>query len=189
VDLIAWLQDDIALIRDRLDRQVWSCVPEHQRADLADGGGASLTFLAWHLARHADTAVNAVVRQRAPMVDDWLGRLGLEALPAGAGLPEAEDEALTARLDPEATAAYLDAVLADTAAWLGAAGPAALAAPADAVPGLERAGVPAGTLPWLEAMWAGQDGAFHVRWEVIGHGFNHLGEMVSVRNRLGLSPF
>jgi hypothetical protein len=28
-----------------------------------------------------------------------------------------------------------------------------------------------------------------VRWACIGHVQNHLGEMVSVRNRLGLSPF
>ncbi len=38
-------------------------------------------------------------------------------------------------------------------------------------------------------MWEGKPASFFVSWEDIGHGLNHLGEMVSVRNRLGLSPF
>jgi hypothetical protein len=38
-------------------------------------------------------------------------------------------------------------------------------------------------------MWAGQPVSFFVQWEVVGHRLNHLGEMIAVRGRLGLSPF
>jgi hypothetical protein len=31
--------------------------------------------------------------------------------------------------------------------------------------------------------------AWLVQWPVIGHGNAHVGEMISVRNRLGYSPF
>ena len=44
-------------------------------------------------------------------------------------------------------------------------------------------------VPWLYSMWADQPTAFYVRWEATGHRLQHVGEMVSVRNRLGLSPF
>lgn len=54
---------------------------------------------------------------------------------------------------------------------------------------LDRAAVDVDAVPWLDAMWAGQRGSFFLQWEAIGHRVNHLGEMVSVRNRLGLSPF
>ena len=44
-------------------------------------------------------------------------------------------------------------------------------------------------MPWLYAMWSAKPASWFVQWEAIGHRVNHLGEMVSVRNRLGLSPF
>jgi hypothetical protein len=36
---------------------------------------------------------------------------------------------------------------------------------------------------------AGQPAAFFVRWPVIGHAINHVGEMIATRNRIGLSPY
>ena len=60
----------------------------------------------------------------------------------------------------------------------------------DAAKGLgEIAGIDESAVPWLYKMWDGKPASFFVSWEDIGHGLNHLGEMVSVRNRLGLSPF
>ena len=52
------------------------------------------------------------------------------------------------------------------------------------------AGIPAaGDLGWLHAMWSGKPVSWFVQWECIGHGHAHVGEMVGIRNRLGLSPF
>jgi hypothetical protein len=44
-------------------------------------------------------------------------------------------------------------------------------------------------VPWLYAMWKDKPVGWFAQWEAIGHRLNHLGEMVSVRSRLGLSPF
>ena len=44
-------------------------------------------------------------------------------------------------------------------------------------------------VPWLYGMWAAKPMGWIVQWEAIGHVQGHLGEMVSVRGRLGLSPF
>jgi hypothetical protein len=38
-------------------------------------------------------------------------------------------------------------------------------------------------------MWDGKPTAWFVQWEAVGHVQGHLGEMISVRSRLGLSPF
>ena len=53
----------------------------------------------------------------------------------------------------------------------------------------DLAGVTREAVPWLHAMWQGKPGGWFVQWEAIGHVQGHVGEMVSVRNRLGLSPF
>ena len=42
---------------------------------------------------------------------------------------------------------------------------------------------------WLHDMWTDKPVGWFVQWECIGHGHTHVGEMVSVRNRMGLSPF
>ncbi len=51
------------------------------------------------------------------------------------------------------------------------------------------AGVSYEDAPWLHAMWADKPAAWFVRWELIGHAQGHVGEMVSVRDRLGYRPF
>ena len=38
-------------------------------------------------------------------------------------------------------------------------------------------------------MWDGKPAAWFLQWSAVGHGINHLGELVSIRNRMGLSPF
>lgn len=65
--------------------------------------------------------------------------------------------------------------------------------PVGAVPdraaGLAGAGIDEAAVPWLYRMWDTKPASFFVQWEAIGHRVNHVGEMVSVRDRLGLSPF
>ena len=38
-------------------------------------------------------------------------------------------------------------------------------------------------------MWDGHTVDWFVQWPVLGHGQAHVGEAISVRNRMGLSPF
>jgi hypothetical protein len=49
--------------------------------------------------------------------------------------------------------------------------------------------VPTEGYGWLYRMWDGQPASYFLRWEVVGHLTNHVGEMIATRNRLGLSPF
>ena len=86
--------------------------------------------------------------------------------------------------------AYAQAVTERSRVILDALDIDALDSVPDAAKGLdELAGVAEDAAPWLFRMWDGKPASFFVSWEDIGHGLNHLGEMVSVRNRMGLSPF
>src|SRR5207244_10582457 len=106
------------------------------------------------------------------------------------GLGEAEDPAVTTAVDLEALPAYADAVHDATATWLAGVDLAALA---DVPPAGARiaalAGVEPDAVPWLHSMWAGKPASWFLQLEAIGHRQGHLGEMVSVRRRLGLSEF
>jgi hypothetical protein len=42
---------------------------------------------------------------------------------------------------------------------------------------------------WLHRMWSDKPVWWLVQWPIIGHGHAHVGEAISVRNRMGLSPF
>lgn len=154
-------------------------------------GGSSIAYLLFHVTYHADLAVGPVLAGEEPRLDAWRHRLGLDitsggGVPRSAGLGETEETDLSSVVDLDALRGYADAVHDATSAWIGRGD---LDAPVDAPAALERSGVSAADVPWLHSMWTGQPASFFVQWEAIGHRLNHLGEMVSVRNRLGLSPF
>ena len=116
--------------------------------------------------------------------------LGLADVPPSVGLGEAEQPELTAALDVDALLGYVRAVHDTTATWLATLTDDDLdIADAGGPDGLTRAGIAEADVPWLHRMWDAKPAAWFVQWEAIGHRVNHLGEMVSVRNRLGLSPF
>ena len=189
MDLRGWILGDHHQLNTRLAEQVLAHVPAARQPEQVDGGGSSITSLLWHIARHHDLAVNLVVRRTALVLDEWRGRVGAAAMTAGAGLAEAEDRAITESLDPAAVVAYHDAVATTTAAWLAEMDLATLDEVPDAAAALTSAGVGADEYPWLHRMWDGKPVSFYIAWEDIGHGVTHVGEMVSIRNRMGLSPF
>ena len=51
------------------------------------------------------------------------------------------------------------------------------------------AGLDEAEFPWLYGMWRDKPIWWFVQWPVLGHGNAHVGEGISVRNRMGLSPF
>jgi hypothetical protein len=86
--------------------------------------------------------------------------------------------------------AYVRHVHARTAAWLADVDLGLLDTLPAASSGLsELAGIERDDADWLHDMWTDKPVGWFVQWECIGHGHTHVGEMVSVRNRLGLSPF
>ena len=187
MNLRRWIDGELALIGDRVTTQVLDLVPLERRSEPIEGG-SSITFLLWHVARHHDLAINAALLGRPQVLDAHPAVADGEVL-VWAGLPEAEDHEFTTRLDPVAVATYHAAVNESTRAWLADADLAILGEVIDAPSALTAAGVDEEGFPWLHRMWSGQTGAFFVQWEAVGHQINHLGEMVAVRNRMGLSPF
>ena len=59
MDLRCWIDDELALVGDRVTTQVLDLVPIERRAESNDGG-SSITVLLWHVARHQDVAVVVV---------------------------------------------------------------------------------------------------------------------------------
>lgn len=193
MELRTWIVGDLVSLRQRLTHGVLERIPADRRAERADGGGIAPTYVLWHLARHHDVAVNRVLRGVGEVVEGWTDRLGV-ADDLWRGLAEGEDADLVAQLDPEAVEGYTLAVLDGTRAWLDDADLSLLDHP-PADPGLDTdgalaaLGTPEDRMGWLYDMWRGRPASFFLSWEAIGHGYNHLGELTAIRNRLGLSPF
>lgn len=184
-----WIRDEHAATGERFEQGVVERVPQDRWRDPAGEGGSSLAWLMFHAAAHEDIAVNAVLRGEEPMLAGWRDRLGLAGLPDDVGLGETEVPAASATLDLDVLVDYARAVPAATAGWLADLEADQLDGQADGAAGLRRAGVEEAAAPWLYRMWRDRPVAWFVQWEAVGHRLNHVGEMVSVRNRLGLSPF
>ena len=184
-----WIRDEHASTGERFEHGVVDRVPLDQWHDPVGDGGSSLAWLTLHVAAHEDIAINGVVRAGEPLLTTWRSRLGLAAVAGHIGLGETEVPEVSARLDPVMVLAYARAVPAATAQWLVTLTPEALAEVPSSASGLAGAGVEESAAPWLYRMWADRPVSWFVQWEAIGHRINHVGEMVSVRNRLGLSPF
>jgi hypothetical protein len=190
VDLHEWMLTDVASVRGKLFDAVVARVPTDRWTEQVDGGGSSIAHLLLHLARHQDLAINTAIRNRPPVFAEQRTALGLDGAPAWAGLPEREDPTVSAAPSPDALLEYVTEVFDRTSRWLDRVGSMAL----DTIPATSRrlvglADLPTDELGWLHSMWGGQRVSWLVQWPVIGHGHAHVGEAISVRNRMGLSPF
>ncbi len=186
--LTTWIDDDLASLRNRLANGVFSVVPSDRMGERVDEGGIAAVYVAWHTARHHDVAVNGVLRRTDEVLDEWAPRVGI-AGDTWRGLAENEDHELVTQLDPEAVSQYLLAVIDHTRDWVVDLDPSVLDQAPDPEGALQRIGTPEDRFDWLYSMWAGKPASFFLSWEAIGHGYNHLGELISIRNRMGLSPF
>jgi hypothetical protein len=189
VELRDWILTEHDGVRTRFEQSVLGVVPLDRWLE-RPGGGSSIAFLVLHTAYHQDVALSSVLAGLPPLREAWASRLGLAGVPADQGLAEAEPVELTELVALDHLDGYAQAVTARSRQLLSALDVQGLDAVPDAAKGLgEVAGVHESAVPWLYKMWDGKPASFFVSWEDIGHGLNHLGEMVSVRNRLGLSPF
>lgn len=184
-----WITAEHDALLTRFEQSVGAHVPFEMWKDPAGRGGSSIAWLVFHSTWHADLAVHSVLCGEPTVLSRSRSVLGLGGVPVWVGLGETEHPALTAALHLEALGDYVDAVHAAIGRWIDTTPTDVLAARADGPGGLALAGVDESDVPWLYRMWTGQPASFFVEWEAIGHRLNHIGEMVSVRNRLGLSPF
>ena len=188
MDLRDWIIGDLKSLRAKLDGGILGLIPPERRRERADGGGIAPVYVLWHLARHHDVAVNGVLRGAGAVVEGWTGRLGIDD-DLWRGLAEGEDAELVDILEPEAVGAYALDVIEATVGWLADRGLPQMDQRPDTAAALEAIGTPPDRFDWLYSMWEGKPTAWFLQWSAVGHGFNHLGELVSIRNRLGLSPF
>jgi hypothetical protein len=190
MDLRRWLEEEHRSLWARFADGIVGLVPADRWTEHADNGGSCIAQLLFHVSLHADMALQCVVRGQGPLVDEWRAGLGLHDVEAHRGLAESEDPGVVAVIDPVTLRDYAEAVHATTAEWLATADLDGLD---NVPPASERlatlGGVRLEAVPWLHRMWDGKPAWWFVQWEATGHILNHLGEMVSVRNRLGLSPF
>ena len=188
MELRDWIAADVGSLWMRLNNGVISLIPPERMAERVDGGGIAPIYVLWHAARHQDVAVNGVLRGTTPGLDGWADRVGIDG-DTWRGLAEAEDQELVETLDPEAVAAYALAVIDETAAWVADGDLSVLDTTPDSAAALRAIGTPEDRFDWLYGMWTGKPGHWFLSWEAVGHGYNHLGELISIRNRMGLSPF
>lgn len=188
MDLRTWISSDLASLRQRLDGGVLSLIPSDRRAERVDGGGIAPSYILWHLSRHHDVAINRIVRGVDEVIHGWSDRLGVDH-DLWRGLAEGEDNDLVEVLDPEAVDGYTLAVIDETSSWIHGADLSVLEARPDTDSALATLGAPEDRFAWLYDMWRDKPASFFVSWEAIGHPVNHLGELISIRNRMGLSPF
>lgn len=190
MDLQAWLLDAHTDLRRRLFGAVVDLVPAERWDEQADGGGSSIAWLLLHLARHQDLAIATAIRNQPPLFLAHRDALGLADAPTWAGLTESEHPEQSAAPTPAALVTYVDAVFVATAAWLDKLSVMALESIPDTRRRLEhKALLSPDEVGWLFGMWDAKTVDWFVQWPVLGHGNAHVGEAVSVRNRMGLSPF
>jgi hypothetical protein len=184
-----WILDELTSSRARLAGGVIDMIPSNEMTVLADDGGVPASYVLWHLARHHDVAVNAVLRERDQVVVDHVGALGVHDR-LYRGLAEGADTDLVAVLDPDAVAAYTLATLDDTIDWVASeASLDDLDDVPDSTGALAALGTPEGDFDWLYRMWSDKPRRWFLSWSAIGHVVTHTGELVGIRNRLGHNPF
>lgn len=132
----------------------------------------------FHAARHADLALS--VLDGTDMV------LPVGENPEKWGLEDDEQD-WSADLLPSAVESYLTEVLAAARRFLTAFEISDLERVPDTAAALGRAGIPTDTHDWLYRMWSGKPAAFLIRWPLMGHVGDHVGEMIATRNRMGPS--
>lgn len=190
MDLHQWMLNDLAAVRAKLLDSVVAMIPTDRWLEQVDGGGSTVTHLLLHVARHQDLAITSVIRNHDARYLDHRDELGLADAPAGAGLSEREDLDISRQVSPDALLSYVHEVFAATHEWMEPLGSMVL----DHVPNAEyrlthHGGLQQEELPWLYRMWQDQPIWWLVQWPVIGHANAHVGEGISLRNRMGLSPF
>lgn len=190
MDVHSWIGNDLDSVRSKLFVSVLEIVPAERWIEQADGGGSSIVHLALHLARHQDLAVNTAIRNHRPVFYSHQSALALDGAPPYAGMAEREDRSVTTRVPPHALIDYVGAVFDATKAWHDSVGTMMLDTIPDTGHRLEHlAMLTVDDVGWLHRMWGDKPVSWLVQWPVIGHGHTHVGEAVSVRNRMGLSPF
>lgn len=185
-ELRTWLVAEHADLVARYRAQIGATVPRDRWREQVDGGGSSIAWLRFHSAFHADVALSCGVLGTAPLLDR--ASMGVGLIHAHSGIAEADDRSVSQVMDLDALDAYCTQVDDAVGAWVATADLAVLTREVD-LAAVEAAGVSVQAVPWLHRLWSQGDVGWLVRWELLGHPLSHVGEMISLRARMGLNPF
>lgn len=193
VDIIRWIRGQHRGVRFTFETQVFGAVPPERLTERPGGVGNSILWLMWHVSRTEDLMVNSLIRGAPQLLieDGWGERMGVEVAHIGTGMADDEVEGFALKLKPEAVDEYWRAVATTTSEWLKTIGPDDL----DAVPDFDArlAEIPpvlaTGSSGPAIDFFKGRPVAFLLGGPVISHGYIHVGEMASIRGRLGLQAW
>jgi hypothetical protein len=185
MDLSTWLVAELDDTVARWSNQVVGLVPAGARRDRLPEAN-SIDWATFHVARHAALALR-VVGADLGASDAVLESLDASLAAPSAGLHEVQQPVLDL-IDTSHVDRYASAVFEELRNYLGGIDSHSITAEVDVVTELERIGLDSGQFGWLYNLWATPNG-FLVRWPMIGHITHHVGEMISLRNQMGLSPF
>ena len=185
-----WIANDVESVRSKLWDSVLRVVPRQRWVEQVDDGGSSIAHLLLHVARHHDLAVTTAIRNQPPLFTAHREALELSEARSSVGLAEREDPKTSRAVALEPLLTYLETVFDATNAWLADVNTLAL----DTIPDTSNrlathAALSVDEVDWLHRMWTDKPVWWLVQWPVVGHGHAHVGEAISVRNRMGLSPF
>ncbi|MCU1478326.1 MAG: hypothetical protein JWQ64_3019 [Subtercola sp.] len=170
----------------RLRSQILAIVPLDRQLERLPGAN-SVTWITYHVARHAALALS-VVTETAGIRDPRLNAFEPRATVGGAGLEEMQ-QPFADSLDPATVNAFTLSVFADVRSFLETVTESTLDDLPDIEDALDAAGVEHDTFEWMYRMWADQPVAFLLRWPLASHLTHHVGELTGLRNQMGLSPF
>lgn len=182
MDIATWLVASLDDTTERMRSQVLEIVPLDRRQErLPDGN--PIVWTAYHSARHAEVALRVLGAASSADADGIPGA----AREPGEGLQEVARPWVT-DLDPQVVDRYAGSVFGDVRRALAGLTADDLDRPVDVAAGLAEQGVDTEQWGWLVRTW-GTTVADLVRWPLLAHITHHVGEMITVRNLMGLSPF
>jgi hypothetical protein len=172
-----WFLADL-VVQGLSEEQLRMCPP---------GGGNSISWLYWHMARTEDAAVNLLIAGGPQVLDDdWLARLHLTRRDIGTGMTDEEVEWISSAIYVPAIFAYRNAVGRRTREVAFDISPEALDEVVDAVQPVQQAGAVSESAVRVARFWHGKTKRFLFNMPASGHCFMHLSEALTTRRQLGL---
>lgn len=177
---------DETLARQRT--QVLEVVPVERCAERLPLSN-SIAWNLFHTARHAELALGVLTADgTTTAVELPDARLVQPDVPPGGGLQEVEQPWFDASVGAELVG-YNAAVFAAARRYLLEVDELELDRVPSAGDALEASLGDAPELDWLREQWTGRPVSFFVLWPLTAHLVHHVGEAITYRNQMGLSPF
>lgn len=186
MELMEWIQSDYRGIKRAFDTGIAGVVPRERWTERPGDQGNSIAWVIWHMARTEDVTIHAISRGQPQILvrDNWPDRIGMNELRQGTGFTDEEVAGFSA-VNVDEVEAYWQAVRAETEAWLEKLKPEDLeeeTSKENAKAVKEKApDIPDGLIQF----WGGRPVGFLLRFGVLWHHMQHIGEMQSIRGRMG----